>query len=125
MMGDCPHYMDFMNKGWLVPEVPGSKRVMLKDGIRMPQEDPTMATWQKIEQIARERGWDKPSAYFANMEDDEDEEYKLQMSQGVKLSTYISKFEDVAKRLARMEAQREDDMCVYNQQAIASSSKNE
>ena len=54
MMGDCPHYMDFMNKGWLVREVPGSKRVMLRDGIRMPQEDPTMATWQKIEQIARE-----------------------------------------------------------------------
>ena len=54
MMGDCPHYMDFMNKGWLVPEAPGLKRVMLRDGIRMPQEDPTMATWQKIEQIARE-----------------------------------------------------------------------
>ena len=59
------------------------------------------------------------------MEDDEDEEYELQMLQGVKLSTYISKFEDVAERLARMEMQREDDMHVYNQQAIASSSKNE
>ena len=58
------------------------------------------------------------------MEDDEDKEYKLQMSQGVKLSTYISKFKDVAERLARMEMQREDDMCVYNQQAIALSSKN-
>ena len=58
------------------------------------------------------------------MEDDEDEEYELQMLQGVKLSAYISKFEDVAERLARMEAQCKDDMHVYNQQAIALSSKN-
>ena len=59
------------------------------------------------------------------MEDDEDEEYELQMSQGVKLSAYISKFEDIVERFARMEVQCEDDMHVYNQQAIASSSKNE
>lgn len=125
MMGECSHYLDFLSKGWLVPEAPGSKRVMLRDGIRMPREDPTVATWQKIEQIARDRGWDKPSAYFANMEDDDDEEYELQMSQGVKLSAYMSKFEDVAERLKKMEAQREEDMRVYSQQAIASSSKNE
>ena len=59
------------------------------------------------------------------MEDNEDEEYQLQMLQGIKLSAYISKFKDIAERLARMEVQHEDDMCVYNQQAIASSSKNE
>lgn len=62
MMGECPHYVDFMSRGWLVPEAPGSKRVMLRDGIRMPRDDPSMAIWQKIEQIARDRGWDKPSA---------------------------------------------------------------
>lgn len=125
MMGECPHYIDFMAKGWLIPESPGSKRVMLKDGIRMPREDPANAIWQKIEQIAKDRGWDLPSAYFANMEDDEDEEFERQLSQGVKLSAYISKFEDVSERLARMEAQREEDMRAYAQQAIASSSKNE
>ena len=125
MMGECPHYTDFMNRGWLVPEAPGSKRVMLRDGIRMPREDPNMAVWQKIEQIARERGWDKPSAYFANMEDDEDEEYEISLSQGAKLSAYISKFEDVAERLARMEAQRDEDMHAYTQNAATSSSKNE
>lgn len=124
MMQECPHFTDFMNRGWLIPEAPGSKRVMLRDGIRMPREDPNMAVWQKIEQIARERGWDKPSAYFANMEDDEEEEYEMQLSQGAKLSAYISKFEDVAERLARMELQRDEDMRVYAQKT-ASSSKNE
>ena len=56
MMGECPHYVNFMNLGWLVPEAPGSKRVMLRDGIWMPREDPMTAVWQKIEQIAQDRG---------------------------------------------------------------------
>ena len=125
MMGDCPHYKEYMARGWLVQEAPGSKRVMLRDGIRLPREDATMAIWQKIEQIARERGWDHPSAYFANMEEDEEEEYEMQLSQGAKISAYLSKIEDMTERLAKMEMQREEDMRMFAQQAIASSSKNE
>lgn len=66
-----------------------------------------------------------PPPYFANMEEDEEEEYEASLSQGARLSAYMSKFEDVAERLARMEAQREEDMRAFAQQAIALSSKNE
>ena len=67
-----------------------------------------MLMWQKIDQIAKDRGWDRPSAYFANMEDDEEDDYEYQLSQGAKLSAYISKFEETLDGAVFAEGTMED-----------------
>ena len=40
LMYDCPYYIEYLKRGWLVRESPDSKRVQLRDGVRMPQDEP-------------------------------------------------------------------------------------
>ncbi|KAJ3871022.1 hypothetical protein F5051DRAFT_446750 [Lentinula edodes] len=60
-------------RGWMMPEGGDSKSYKLRDNTRMPRDDPNIPRYKKIEQMAKDLGWDRAESYFANMEDDEDD----------------------------------------------------
>ena len=125
LMYDCPYYKEYLRRGWLVLENPNSdsKRVQLKDGLRMPYDEPGKTRWQTIEQIAKEHKWDKAEAYFANMMEAPEEDYSSQLDPNYNMTVWLSKLEEISEQLGNMEAKREDDLRVFNQEP-ASSRKN-
>lgn len=112
LMYDCPYYKEYLRRGWLVLENPNSdsKRVQLKDGMRMPYEEPGKTRWQTIEQIAKEHKWDKAEAYFANMMEAPEEDYSSQLDPNYNMTVWLSKLDEISERLGNMETQREEDL---------------
>ncbi|KIK52612.1 hypothetical protein GYMLUDRAFT_64139 [Collybiopsis luxurians FD-317 M1] len=80
LLHSCPCYHEFLKQGWLVPEGNDSNRVKLKDNQRMPQDDPERLHYQQIEDMAKNLGWDRAEAYFANIEDDSGLEMDRQLN---------------------------------------------
>ena len=122
LMSDCDYYKNYIKRGWLVPVGDGSSRVQLRDGVRLPNHDAKETRWQKIEKIAKDRGWDKVESYFANVEPD-DEEMLDQLDPSRAPAIWLTKLDEIASRLGNLEALRNDDIKVYNQE-VAESGKN-
>jgi ribosomal protein L31E len=66
----------------------------------------------KIEKIAKDRKWDAPEVYFANMEDN-DVEQDMQLDPSMNMAVWMQKMDKIAARLGRIEVQKEDD-AVFN-----------
>ncbi|KAJ3870589.1 hypothetical protein F5051DRAFT_447458 [Lentinula edodes] len=76
----------------------------------MPRDDPNVPRYKKIEQMAKDLGWDRAESYFANMEDDEDDKVMdQQMNPNVNLAVWMTRIEELSDRLGNLEAHREDD----------------
>ncbi|KAJ3870528.1 hypothetical protein F5051DRAFT_447554 [Lentinula edodes] len=115
-MNECPHLLEFTKRGWMMPEGGDSKRYKLRDNARMPRDDPNVPRYKKIEQMAKDLGWDRAESYFANMEDDEDDKVMdQQMNPNVNLAVWMTRIEELSDRLGNLEAHREDDVRVFNQ----------
>jgi hypothetical protein len=121
MMYQCTHYQDFLAKGWLVPESPGSKRVILKDGTLMPREDLKESRQEKISQYAREKGWDKGSSFYAHLADEDDYLYQLE-PQGRDIrdsrdsyAVLMTRLEALESENAEMQAKHDNDIRIFNQ----------
>ena len=66
--------------------------------------------------MAKDLGWDRAESYFANMEDDEDDKVMdQQMNPNVNLAVWMTRIEELSDRLGNLEAHREDDVRVFNQ----------
>ncbi|KAJ3911055.1 hypothetical protein F5877DRAFT_86554 [Lentinula edodes] len=103
-------------QGWMMPEGGDSKRYKLRDNARMPRDDPNIPRYKKIEQMAKDLGWDHAESYFANMEDDEDDKVMdQQMNPNVNLAVWMTRIEELSDRLGNLEAHQEDDVHVFNQ----------
>ncbi|KAF8829025.1 hypothetical protein HHX47_DHR3000776 [Lentinula edodes] len=115
-MNECPHLLEFTKRGWMMPEGGDSKCYKLRDNARMPRDDPNIPRYKKIEQMAKDLGWDRAESYFANMEDDEDDKVMdQQMNPNVNLAVWMTRIEELSDRLGNLEAHREDDVRVFNQ----------
>lgn len=128
-MGNCPHLADFLNKGWLVPRNDGTNRVMMKDGGYIPREDGKESRKDKIEKIAKEKGWDQTNAVMFYEEDLTPEsvfytqpaESSSRTSSTPKdpmmqlLAQINNKLDSYETRLGNFEALRDDDIRIYNQ----------
>ncbi|KAJ3861715.1 hypothetical protein EV359DRAFT_66239 [Lentinula novae-zelandiae] len=102
--------------GWMMPEGGDSKRYKLRDNARMPQDNTNVPRYKKIEQMAKDLGWDRAESYFANMEDDEDDKVMdQQMNPNVNLAVWMTRIEELSDRLGNLEAHQEDDVRVFNQ----------
>jgi len=102
LMYDCPYYTEYLRRGWLVKESPDSKRVQLRDGVRMPYDEPGRARWQAIEQIAKEHGWDKAEAYFANMCEAPEEDYSDQLDPNYNMTVWMNKINELSAQLEKL-----------------------
>ena len=105
LMWDCPKYKEYLSKGWLVPEGPNSQCVKLRDEVRMPKDDPDEPRWVKIERIAKDRNWDGPEAYFANLEEDE----PVWKGESTPYDVLLTQMTEIANRLGRLEVSKEED----------------
>ena len=64
----------------------------------MPRSEPGLPRYKKIEQLGEKYGWNKISSYFANLEEDEDDEQDNRQLANLQ-SVFLQKMEDVSKRL--------------------------
>ena len=132
---ECPHLKEFLKREWVVPRNDGTSRIMMKDGGYIPQGDPRESRKEKIERIAKEKGWDKPTQVMFYEEDtspdamfytqpaeshskpssSSDPMFQLLAQINNKLDVNASKMEQYEIRLGNFEAKREDDICIFNQ----------
>ena len=71
---NCTHYKEFMKLGWMVPKGNGSTRMKLKNNMKLPWKEPNgPPRYVLIERLAKQLGWDKVEAYFANTEEEYEE----------------------------------------------------
>ena len=120
LMSDCDYLKEFMKRGWVLPEGEGSLKLKLRDGVRFPRGDANEARYIKIERIAKDRGWDKIEAYFANVEPEDDESISIHEGATVNPSVWMNRIDDIWTRLGNLEALRQDDVRVFNQEASGS-----
>jgi hypothetical protein len=102
LMLSCPHYQDFLKRGWLVPEGNGSNRVKLKNDQRLPREEPDRPIYKIIEDIAKTLNWDRADSYFANMVEEVDSEMDKQLSPGHGVSVWTAKLEEMTNGFCEM-----------------------
>ncbi|KAF9061131.1 hypothetical protein BDP27DRAFT_1429292 [Rhodocollybia butyracea] len=127
-MNDCPHLKNFLEKGWVVPRNDGTNQVMMKDGGFIPREDGRESRKDKIEKIAREKGWDQPNqvlfyeeetgpeAVFYSQPTESNSRSGSSNNPMLQLLTSInSKMEQYETRLGNYEARRDDDIRIFNQ----------
>jgi hypothetical protein len=102
LMQECPHYQDFLKRGWLIPEGNGSNRVKLRDEKLMPRDNPQKPRYKQIEEMAEALGWNKAESYFANMEDDDDlaeMDYQLEPENSESVSVWMNRMESLVRQL--------------------------
>lgn len=70
-MGACPQFIELVLKGWIVPDGDDGKKVLLKDGSRLPMQDSSETKYQKIVKIAKDKGWTSASSFFSVIEEED------------------------------------------------------
>lgn len=109
-VSNCPHYQGFVKKGWLVPEGNGSNRMKLRDEIRMPREDPNVPRYKLIEQIATDRGWNKAESFFANIEDEAEDELNMGLQAGDQVTILMNQLVKAREELENSNQLRLEEM---------------
>ncbi|KAJ4477542.1 hypothetical protein J3R30DRAFT_3704012 [Lentinula aciculospora] len=122
MMYQCTHFMNFTVKGWLVPESPSSKRVMLRDGQPMPRHNSRETQQEKIHKYTHEKGWDKSDSFYSQAVDDDDYMDQMEPSSGKdSFAMLLNEIAALEQDNAGIRAKREDDLSIYNHDSSSSS----
>ncbi|KAJ3871057.1 hypothetical protein F5051DRAFT_446703 [Lentinula edodes] len=104
-MHECPHLLEFMKRGWMMPEGGDSKCYKLRDNARMPRDDSNVPQYKKIEQIAKDLECYHAESYFASREDAKDDKVMdQQMNPNVNLAVWMTRIEELSDRLGNLEA---------------------
>lgn len=118
-MGACPLFIELVSKGWVVPDGDDGRRVLLKDGARLPAQDSTETKYQKIVKYAKEKGWTTSATFFTTIDE---EDYSDQLG-GATSNAWMVIAQEVGALRAN-QGYNQDTVSVYAQNQ-AGSSKND
>lgn len=118
-MGACPQFIELVTKGWIVPDGDDGKKVLLKDGSRLPMQDHSETKYQKIVKYAKDKGWASSSSFFSVIDE---EDYSDQLGASTSNAWMVIAQEVGALRASQ--GYNQDTMSVFAQNQ-AGSSKND
>lgn len=115
-MGACPQFIELVSKGWIVPDGDDGKKVLLKDGSRLPMQDNSETKYQKIVKYAKDKGWNSASSFFSVIEE---EDYSDQLGASTSNAWMV-----IAQEVGALRARQSydsDTMSVFSQNQTVSS----
>ncbi|KAK7445500.1 hypothetical protein VKT23_014917 [Stygiomarasmius scandens] len=120
-MNECPTQTDFIeNKKWIIRK---DGQLRLRDGSYVPQGDSVETRAQKIEKIAKQKGWDKPQGVMFQSEEENEDAYGdppvTELSMAAKMTSLLqniqAKSEAFENRVKAIETSRSEDVEVIRQ----------
>jgi hypothetical protein len=119
---ECPHQKAFMDKKWIIRQ---DNRLVLRDGSNVPYGDSSGTRKEKIEKIAKEKGWDKENSFLFTSDIENEAAYMVDTSNssssstgrteiGKELSALVTQLQMMNQRVENLEESRRDDVQLFN-----------